>query len=49
MPLDGSQFNMRIVNDVAQTLPHPPMTSLLKAGLTGPGAAAILKYMTPKR
>jgi hypothetical protein len=46
MPLDGTHF-YKVVEKPLK--PDTPVTGLLVAGLSGPGAAAILAYMLPRR
>lgn len=46
MPLDGTHFPKPLEKPVRHTA---PVTRLLVAGLSGPGASAILTYMLPKR
>lgn len=49
MPLDSPQsFTVR-ANPSHVAAPPKPVTRLLSAGLSGPGAAAILSFMIPRR
>jgi len=49
MPLDSPRFFTARTNLSPDTARPLPVTQLLSAGLSGPGAAAILRFMIRRR